>query len=314
MDLHSALPPRVIRKTRSEDLKSQRDLPQRPTIITTNMNASSNRPSHHYARAHSQGSITLQDSRPLPSPPTPGPLSAPVKMRTVRPLPLPPPTPLSSSEPTFRVIPPTPLPPPTPLHKASTSTAHLKPPCTTTRPKPFSSLSLQTSLDSLHPPSLRSDEFAPSPLSPSIPLKPSPSDARKKRMSKLRRHLGESVTESTMFHTSVAHDEHEKITSIDEEEQTHYLSGLIFSKTHLDLHDGSSTSDESEESMGQVEEEEDVGCLSDGDELCWVVDNNSASIRTTTLRRLSKKWIREKGGHRWEEQDYTDILRTLRSL
>ncbi|KAG7095917.1 hypothetical protein E1B28_006601 [Marasmius oreades] len=277
-----------IRRTRSED----RVLPQRPLWTKT----------PHSARAQSEGSITLtvpdttrplpDTSRPLPSPPC----SAPARTPTSRPV---------------RPLPPTPISP----------TIHSPPLVEPSQPKPnpFATLSLQTSPERLRPRPLPDpcEELSPtSPLTPSIPLKPSPSAARRKRMSKLRRHLGESVLETSIFRLSAALDK--ELLLIDEEEQD-----LVFNKTllELDFHYGSTTSvnsesnsidrlalvDEEEEEEEEEEENEDIGTLTDGDELCWV-------NRAATFQRLSMKWVRERGGRRWEEQDYTDILRTLRSL
>ncbi|KAL0578817.1 hypothetical protein V5O48_003185 [Marasmius crinis-equi] len=274
----------------------------------------------HSSRTHSQGSISQLDVRPLPSPPTP--LSAGPRM--VRPLPPPPPTP-SCPEPQFQITPATPLPPPTP-NAPPPSTIHLAPP----KPKPYAFLSLETTMDSLRPPRsiCESEDFVPSPLTPSIPVKPSPSVAQKKRMSKLRRHLGEAVTE-TMLSGSPSGSEDTLLLDKKilpdfpgEDLKTHNLRDLIFTKVFSDLELDGSSSDEEEESVEhEAPMEEKDGSNSGGacdededeDEHCWVV-NNSSTFRAAAFRRQSKKWLREKGGHRWEEQDYTDILRALRSL
>ncbi|KAJ8083190.1 hypothetical protein PM082_009059 [Marasmius tenuissimus] len=324
MALYPAAPLRVVRKTRSED--QVRDLPQRPTILTANIAISTttraSRPSHLYSsRSHSHGSIPSQDIRPLPSPPTP--LSRAGSLRAVRPLPPPPPTP-SSSEPSLHITPATPLPPSTPSPSTSTSSNHLAPP----KHKAYGLLSLQTSLDSMHFPSLSEspEEFIPSPLTPSIPVKPSPSDARKKRMAKLRRHLGESLTDSMilgpLIEDALVLDKTilSPVSDDDDGKTTHDLQDLIFTKMPLDSIslDSSSTSDEEEDSsVGHAGEEHSGGSGhpsdDEDDEHCWIV-NNSSSFRAGALRRVSKKWLKEKGGHRWEEQDYTDILRALRAL
>ncbi|KAJ7481528.1 hypothetical protein FB451DRAFT_1364718 [Mycena latifolia] len=138
------------------------------------------------------GSSARPKIRPLPPiPPTPK--SAPPPRRqtsqaSLRPLPSVPEVPPVS----VSVTPASPLAPPTPLVQSS---AHLSPPFVLPAPpRRFASLSLRlhTSPDALERRALAPPLPSPPPT-PGVPEPPSPATAQRKRMSKLRRHLGESV-------------------------------------------------------------------------------------------------------------------------
>ncbi|KAK7050014.1 hypothetical protein VNI00_005445 [Paramarasmius palmivorus] len=310
-------PLRIVRKTRSLTNDSNQEGSGRPGLATFHSTGDVSTRASLPSRIRHLPQIkqsSPQDVRPLPLPPAP--LSAPVATkgtcRTIRPLPSPPtPPPETELKPTICVTPATPLPPPTPN---AGSMVHLSPPSSFSKPRSYGSLCLQTSPDVLTTFIAEEDEgdWASSPLTPSIPQRPSPSVARRKRMSKLRRHLGESVTDSML---PMNKDQTQKLlTALAEDPgSTADLNDLIFHKNvdseeqepeEQDLvEDGSSTS-EDDDSLFTLDD--------DSSDKLWVVDGTT--FRAATLRRYSKKWIREKGGHRWEEDDYTHILRALRSL
>ncbi|KAJ7179014.1 hypothetical protein C8R46DRAFT_1072174, partial [Mycena filopes] len=215
--------------------------------------------------------------RPLPRiPPTPN--SAPPlvphlsRSPSMRPLPT---LPEAGSALAISVTPATPLPPPTPIVE---SHAHLAPPCIRRGPPRFASLSLQTSPDALNP-----NAFGPHrPASPTLPEPPSPRTARRKRISKLRRHLGESV----------------QIILEQPDDKADVLAGLrraVKADGVLDL-DGDDSDASSEAS-------------SDGYDYAWQMTRERV-----LSNRSSQKWIRERGKDRWTEQNFAKILQDLRAL
>ncbi|KAJ7164911.1 hypothetical protein C8R46DRAFT_1351675 [Mycena filopes] len=214
-------------------------------------------------------------------------------VRKIRPLPQIPPVPMSAppgprrqiSQPSLRPLPSlpelavTPASPSSPLAHVPQSSAHLSPPPSRNgTPHRFASISLRldTSPRALAPPPLSAPLAAPvaaplppspppSPPCPSIPQPPSPATAHQRRMSKLRRHLGES--------TIVA------------------VKKLL----DLDANDSDSSSEEDEEEYS-------------------LVFNLGHARRAVPVKRYSRKWIREQGGERWVEENYSDLLRDLRAL
>ncbi len=75
-----------------------------------------------------------------------------------------------------------------------------------------------------------------------------------------------------------------------------------------------STSEESEElETLEDDEDEDIGIVlaEDIDEDEWF---QGTVFKAVQPRRYSQRWYLEKGGKRWEDTDYTDILSRLRSL
>ncbi|KAF7329786.1 hypothetical protein MKEN_00241900 [Mycena kentingensis (nom. inval.)] len=123
------------------------------------------------------------------------------------------------------------------------------------------------------------------PPTPGLMEPPSPNTAVRRRISKLRRHLGQSV-QLDLF----GEEGHEADVCAQTANAVRRL---------LDL-DSSSGSDDDEES----DEEQYAFVLTTGDAQCELPIPN----------RYSRKWIREKGGQRWVEENYSDILRDLRAL
>lgn len=179
------------------------------------------------------------------------------------------------------------------------------------RPPP-SSLSVITSADSLAPKlhiNSNPDPSAtqvpcPSPITPDIPQAPSPMTARRKRMSKLRRHLGESIPDDLIDRESgkLLHELH-----IIREDQVYSRNtssaGAAMRKVIAISDDTSDASDESDDT-----EEDDYR---------WTVENGRTTLRATpSIKRYSKKWMKDKGGKRWtvEEDCYDDVLNALRAL
>ncbi|ESK91665.1 hypothetical protein Moror_10711 [Moniliophthora roreri MCA 2997] len=322
-ELEPIASPHVLRKTRSltsDDLLHQHARPYPRGHASSKKSRKSNSlpvpPCIRHLPTIKQPSP--QDVRPLPLPPTP--LSAPITIlaacRTIRPLPSPP-TPDSDSEPTKLAIcitpatPASPLPPPPTIN----SVDHLVPPTSFPKPKPYSSLCLQTSPDVLPTPSIdeeaEEEDLVPSPLTPSIPQRPSPSVARRKRMSKLRRHLGESIMFPLSKERTLRPLSGSLASNDNDDDYSRESTTILFNKKDDDEDDLDLDLAEDEEMS--TSDDESLVTLDDGEsDKLWVVDGTT--FRAATLRRYSKKWVREKGGHRWEEEDYTHILRALRSL
>ncbi|KAF8208221.1 hypothetical protein K438DRAFT_1813623 [Mycena galopus ATCC 62051] len=285
------------------------NVPRRQTLATTIVQELAH--SHGHSRVASSSwatrpPITIDVSsearrkiRPLPIPPTPK--SAPpvprrqISQASLRPLPC---VPESAVGISVSVTPASPLGPPTPVVQ---SDAHLLPPTTFPQPlRRFASLSLRldTSPDALCPrpqsaeptPSSRLRAAEPSsPPTPSMPEPLTPSTAHRKRMSKLRRHLGESV-QLELFPDAGHGDNVFR-------EANFYSQTVIAVKKLLDL-DGDDSSTSSED-------EEDTYSL---------VFTHGQTHRAVPVKRHSRKWIREKGGDRWVEENYSNILRDLRAL
>ncbi|KAJ6588364.1 hypothetical protein B0H19DRAFT_1098951 [Mycena capillaripes] len=231
--------------------------------------------------------------RPLPIPPTPK--SAPPRVPTrqishtsLRPLPC---VPESAAGVSVSVTPASPVAPPIPvLHSGS----HLFPPPilpVLPPPRRFASLSLRlhTSPDALAPRAAPPPLPSPPPI-PSIPDPPSPNTAHRKRMSKLRRHLGESVT------LDLFPDVGDKSAWARQEADIYSRTAVAVKKLlDLDGDDSDASSDDEEDTYSLV--------FTHGQAHCAI-----------PVKRYSRKWIREKGGERWVEENYSDILRDLRAL
>ncbi|KAJ7682668.1 hypothetical protein DFH06DRAFT_1161797 [Mycena polygramma] len=228
--------------------------------------------------------------RPLPTPPTPK--SAPPaphqqlsRTPSMRPLPcLPESGPLAIS-----VTPATPLPPPTPTLESDGT--HLSAPHPRPGPPRFSSLSLrvQTSPDALKP--RAGGPLLASPVTPLSPEPPSPRTAQRKRISKLRRHLGESV--------QVLLEHPEKLDA---------LAKL--------RHGGKNDSypDITVEKVLELDSSDSDTLSSDGEGDDALADNDYFNWRRISSHRVSQKWIRERGKERWTEANFSQILQDLRAL
>ncbi|KAJ6539471.1 hypothetical protein B0H19DRAFT_361351 [Mycena capillaripes] len=235
--------------------------------------------------------------RPLPRLPIPpSPKSAPPvphrqisRSSSMRPLPCLP----ESGTLTIDVTPATPLPPPTPTVQSS---AHLSAPCPRPGPPRFDSLSLkvQTSPDALNP---RAFDSFPSPLTPTLPEPPSPRTAQRNRISKLRRHLGESVQ-----------------VLLDRPDTFDVLAGLrhgvdkdTYPQKVLDLR--ATDSDTSSSDSSSIGDASSDGEIDDTEDYSW-----AATPDRVSYNRISQKWIRERGKARWTEDNFSKILQDLRNL
>jgi hypothetical protein len=173
------------------------------------------------------------------------------------------------------------------------------------------------------------DSFSPlSPYSPGIPQPPTPRTAKRKRLCKLRRFLGESLpADAICFPPGPApatpNDMRDKILRDIGADSTDnkYLRAAIMVGKILEI-----------SSDGEDEDGEESDSDGDGDSLCaddkrstsqfttgtredysWVLENGIA-FKSAGKRRFSQKWLHEKGRKRWEEPDYQNVISALRSL
>ncbi|KAF9078596.1 hypothetical protein BDP27DRAFT_1309844 [Rhodocollybia butyracea] len=254
-----------------------------------------------------------KDRRPLPpvpqSPvPTSPVLSSPPRSDTsprTRPLP---PTPyLKTSDFSISVTLATPeISPSPPLE--SPSPCYLFPPKVRRLPKPDSSLSLHTA--TLSPPS---DQCSSEPHSPASSIRvPTPDTARRRRLSKLKRFLGETVPDELVPIISSARDPQtakDLLAHLSNFKGTESAESLapaldptVIARRLKELEDDKSLSD-SEEKGEVILDMETSSCI-----------QSATPFRAVPSKKYSKKWVWEKGGRRREEQDYDYIMRALRTL
>ncbi|KAJ7129538.1 hypothetical protein C8R44DRAFT_777028 [Mycena epipterygia] len=239
-----------------------------------------------------------QKIRPLPRIPIPPtPKSAPPlphrplsRSPSMRPLPcLPDSGAAASGALAISVTPATPMSPHRPALESST---HLSAPCPRPGPPRFASLSLnlQTSPDALAPRAFESS----TPATPTLPEPPSPATAQRKRIHKLRRHLGESVQLQLV---------------LDRPDTRLDVLAELRHRDHHAKHDAYPIetrvldSDDSDESQSDYDDGRESGYSWD-----MIVP---ASARVPPE---SQKWVRERGKQRWTEDNFSKVLRDLRAL
>ena len=146
-------------------------------------------------------------------------------------------------------------------------------------------LRVQTFRTNLSPaPSLRRvDSAYLSPLTPSIPQRPSPVTTKRKRIAKLRRHLGESIPPELVFRKANVGPERVE---------------TISRQLHVRIQNVKTVVRDDESAHGV--------------DRSWVTDE--AAFHPNAIRRFSRKWLQERGGRRWVEEDYEKILQALRAL
>jgi hypothetical protein len=121
-------------------------------------------------------------------------------------------------------------------------------------------------------------------------------------MSKLRRHLGEPIPEDAVPIIQVTALSKQKALERLENigGDSVYLRAAITVGKILDIQDDENNSDGSGDGGD------------DDDAYSWRLGKGKES--RVVSRRQSRRWVREKGGQRWEEPSYDNILRALRAL
>ncbi|KAG5644673.1 hypothetical protein DXG03_007972 [Asterophora parasitica] len=134
-----------------------------------------------------------------------------------------------------------------------------------------------------------------------MPQPPASHITKRRRSAKL---LGESALDKVVYSP-------QRSSSITGTKAMEVVGGLGERLTYLRaaikvgrILDSASDEDSIEE---EAEKSQDFGDYS------WHLENGTV-FRDTSDQRDSRKWIREKGGKRWEEHDYQAIISALRAL
>jgi hypothetical protein len=161
-----------------------------------------------------------------------------------------------------------------------------------------------------------------SPMTPSVAQPPSPTVIKRRQLNKLCRVLGERVPYELLFKDEygmvdlagmvklIGSERHESQSPLEKE-------GLKLLRQSLGLTKGESFLPISElqgESDDEGESERRGGQKVEGAEEWRRGSSELVTQRGSNANRYSRKWIREKGGNRWVEEDYQDVLRSLRKL
>ncbi|KAF8195751.1 hypothetical protein K438DRAFT_1968256 [Mycena galopus ATCC 62051] len=204
-----------------------------------------------------------------------------------RPLPSPP-----GSVTAFPVSPTTPSSPPT---SAFQSRPRLSPAHALPRPPGFGppSLTLQTSFDMLKPRVFETRENSPG--TPTFPEPPTPRTAQRKRLNKLRRHLGESVVQVVS----------------DRPGEVDVLIGLRRAGKPVTVN---MTVETDSHSDGSSSRDSDGSSSPDSDSCSDSGTDDRVDYFFPSYKAPSQKWMRERGKARWTEDDFTKVLNDLRAL
>ncbi|KAK7461124.1 hypothetical protein VKT23_009050 [Stygiomarasmius scandens] len=279
------------------------------------------------------GYMGYKPIRPLPSVPGSAPATCHPSKATFRPLPLPPPSPspvqpsisispaspMSSDMPARDVDLPYPLPNPHPRIQPPprVSSRH--------RANPFSSLSLDVSEQTLAPPAYKAREddalcpLAPSPVI-SVTEAPTPVTDRNRRISRLRRHLGEGIPDELIPFMCATDAVKARLKSLRESRSEDDLysackSTLDFGKALEGKDESDDDDDDDDDSIEIASPLVEEKVLNEPEQ--QQKETNALpkdTYRAGSSKRYSAKWIREKGGRRWEEQDYKALMNALRAL
>ncbi|KII91716.1 hypothetical protein PLICRDRAFT_38544 [Plicaturopsis crispa FD-325 SS-3] len=187
-----------------------------------------------------------------------------------------------------------------PLPHPPTSTSDLAP-ARPAGPQRWASLpKVRVSTDTSLLPPHALEPPTPSPLSP-IPL--SPTTANRRRLAKLRRKLGESLPPQAIYG---GEEEGVMITTL--EKITQHQPMLIVSDDESDSDSDSEPGTDDVDNAVVNHVAQNLGAR---------LQRMGATLGTSQsalIRRCSRQWVREKGGRRWAEHDYQDVLRSLRQL
>jgi len=198
-------------------------------------------------------------------------------------------------------------------------------------PRPTLPALITKDLDLLKPlphPSLR-DSLAFSLLSsspsPASPQPPTPRTAKRKRLTKLRRFLGESIPAEAVYSPSSPLQQGQLLEANgeDDEKNRHIRAAIVVGKI-LEME----TDDEDSEDSSDADAGSDLNDYDDNDDEyfrgvkrikekkddCSRMLENGIVFRLAGKRRFSRKWMHDKGNKRWEEPDYQNVIRALRAL
>ncbi|KAF8651173.1 hypothetical protein AX16_004828 [Volvariella volvacea WC 439] len=145
-----------------------------------------------------------------------------------------------------------------------------------------------------------------SPLPPDIPVAPSPATAKKNQLNKLTKFLGARITDEVIYGVHGEHDVPDGMTREERRElvalkngREQILKALIAPNRY-------------EENDSEYEYGYGYGYGREDDE--GLVSESWFGSRWDGDNRLSMHWVCEKGGSRWVEDDYDQVLKKLRTL
>ncbi|KAH7928850.1 hypothetical protein BV22DRAFT_1030235 [Leucogyrophana mollusca] len=232
----------------------------------------------------------------------------------IRPLPHIPTLVTTTTQKSPRVLSPRPLPtPPTKLPKPIKSTSlppiplGIQPPPPTPLTPPSAQSSKAAHLPPLTIPSTSSCSLSSSSslVTPTSPEHPSPFTTKRRRFSKLRRHFGDAPPIDLVFRADPKAD-HSKSNNL---HTGRWGESFISFDSAFDNEEDHSHSEvdvhlsESEDGSAYNE------CVAGGQ-----LGGDPEAKHHYLTKQHSKKWIREKGGRRWTERDYNNVLQGLRNL
>ncbi|THU97636.1 hypothetical protein K435DRAFT_777921 [Dendrothele bispora CBS 962.96] len=292
------------------------------------------------------GYMGYKPVRPLPILPGSAPASATChpSRASLRPLPLPPPSP---QQPSISISPASPQSPVSPKIPTTTTrdigspyplpNPHIQPPPRTTsrhRPNLYSSLSLDVSERTLAPPAYQArakDTLLPTPIVPSPAAStvasvsdiPTPITDRRQRISKLRRHLGEGIPDELIPFMCATDTVKARLKVLRESRSEENLFSAC--KSTLDFGTIFKNEDDEDNDDDDSSSIELVSTPSIGGKKSLELEEDErrpkeidaapkGAYRAKISKRYSTKWMREKGGRRWEEQDYNALMNALRAL
>jgi hypothetical protein len=164
--------------------------------------------------------------------------------------------------------------------------------------------------------------------SPSIPMPPTPRTAKRKRVEKLRRHLGEPIPDDAVYDHRVsrsASTASQVLEKVHKSKIPTYVRAAVTAAKILDLSSCNRYEDEDEDDSdfnhGDSSASYDISCedsredekdLDSQEDYTWMLENGTP-FRTGS-RRYTCKWVSEKRGRRETEADYKRIIDLLRVL
>ncbi|KAH7907813.1 hypothetical protein BJ138DRAFT_994301, partial [Hygrophoropsis aurantiaca] len=131
-------------------------------------------------------------------------------------------------------------------------------------------------------------------LTPTSPCQPSPFTMKRRRFSKLRRHFGDAPPVDLVFHPEVNRSKSNAVSP------DQWGDNFISFDSAFSEDDGDLTESENGSERGE--------CVVDGK----LGDGHTAGLDPAA--RCSIKWEQERGGRRWTEYDYHNVLEGLRNL
>ncbi len=138
-------------------------------------------------------------------------------------------------------------------------------------------------------------------------------------MSKLRRHLGETVPEDLipgsdpLFLPVLPSELLKQIAQESTDDLEICFVRSSYSDSSDSLSDDSAEDGDGFEFLEAGQDEDEPEKVDKVEQFVWSKDQEM-KYSSVPPKRYSKRWIVERGGQRWEDTDYSDILSRLRAL